>query len=40
MGYVSKEDYRKGIDGVIDFLSGRYREIERTLDRAMRELVR
>jgi excinuclease ABC subunit C len=37
VGYVSKEDYRAGIQGVIDFLSGRYREIERSLDRSMRE---
>ncbi len=37
VGYVSKEDYRRGIDGVIDFLSGRYREIERQLERSMRE---
>jgi excinuclease ABC subunit C len=37
VGYVSREDYRNGIDGVIDFLSGRYREIERSLERAMRE---
>ena len=37
VGYVSKEDYRKGIDGVIDFLSGRYREIERALERSMRQ---
>ncbi|MGA2928297.1 MAG: excinuclease ABC subunit UvrC, partial [Solirubrobacteraceae bacterium] len=37
VGYVSREDYRKGIDGVIAFLSGRYREIERSLERAMRE---
>ena len=29
VGYVSREDYRAGIDGVIAFLSGRYREIER-----------
>jgi excinuclease ABC subunit C len=36
VGYVSKEEYRKGIDGVIDFLSGRYRTIERTLQEAMR----
>jgi excinuclease ABC subunit C len=36
VGYVSREDYRHGIDGVIDFLSGRYREIERQLDRSMR----
>jgi excinuclease ABC subunit C len=37
VGYVSREDYRAGIDGVIDFLSGRYRDIERTLERAMKE---
>jgi excinuclease ABC subunit C len=37
VGYVSKADYRRGIDGVIAFLSGRYREIERHLERAMRE---
>ncbi len=36
VGYVSREDYRRGIDGVVDFLSGRYREIERALERAMR----
>ncbi len=36
VGYVSREDYRAGIDGVIDFLSGRYREIERQLEGAMR----
>jgi excinuclease ABC subunit C len=37
VGYVSREVYRRGIDGVIDFLSGRYREIERSLERSMRE---
>jgi excinuclease ABC subunit C len=37
VGYVSREDYRRGIAGVIDFLSGRYRDIERQLDRSMRE---
>ncbi len=37
VGYVSREDYRRGIDGVIDFLSGRYRDIERGLERAMRD---
>ncbi len=35
VGYVSQEDYRRGIDGVIDFLSGRYREIERELESSM-----
>jgi excinuclease ABC subunit C len=36
VGYVSKEDYRKSIDGVIDFLSGRFRTIERDLQERMR----
>jgi excinuclease ABC subunit C len=35
VGYVTKEQYREGIDGVIAFLSGRYREIERDLERRM-----
>jgi excinuclease ABC subunit C len=36
VGYVSKEDYRKGIDGVIAFLSGRYKEIEQKLEYEMK----
>jgi excinuclease ABC subunit C len=36
VGYVSKEDYRRSIEGVIDFLSGRFREIERDLESRMR----
>ena len=36
VGYVSREDYRKSIDGVIDFLSGRFRTIERDLQARMR----
>jgi excinuclease ABC subunit C len=36
VGYVNREDYRRGIDGVIAFLSGRYREIERELEQSMR----
>jgi excinuclease ABC subunit C len=36
VGYVSRADYRKGIDGVIDFLSGRFAAIERDLDVRMR----
>jgi excinuclease ABC subunit C len=36
VGYVSKDDYRKSIDGVIDFLSGRFRTIERDLEARMR----
>jgi excinuclease ABC subunit C len=37
VGYVSREEYRRGIDGVIDFLSGRYKEIERDLQQAMKQ---
>jgi excinuclease ABC subunit C len=36
VGYVSKEDYRESIDGVIDFLSGRFKTIERDLEARMR----
>jgi excinuclease ABC subunit C len=34
--YVSREQYRRGIDGVVDFLSGRFSAIERDLDERMR----
>ena len=37
VGYMSREDYRRRIDGVIAFLSGRYKEIERGLERSMYE---
>jgi excinuclease ABC subunit C len=36
VGYVSREDYRNSIDGVIDFLSGRFSAIERDLEQRMR----
>jgi excinuclease ABC subunit C len=36
VGYVSREAYRAGIDGVMAFLSGRYRQIERELEFAMK----
>ncbi len=36
VGYVSKRDYRRSIDGVIDFLSGRFKTIERDLEERMR----
>ncbi len=36
VGYVSKQEYRTAIDGVIAFLSGRYKEIEVKLDYEMR----
>ena len=35
--YVSADEYRESIDGVVAFLSGRYREIERDLEARMRE---
>ncbi|MGO9762628.1 MAG: excinuclease ABC subunit UvrC [Solirubrobacteraceae bacterium] len=35
VGYVSKQDYRASIDGVIDFLSGRFAAIERDLEQRM-----
>ncbi|HEX8688735.1 MAG TPA: excinuclease ABC subunit UvrC [Solirubrobacterales bacterium] len=28
VGYVSQEEYRRNIDAIVDFLSGRYRQIE------------
>src|SRR5438309_5604398 len=37
VGYVSKEDYRAIIDGVIEFLSGEVKPIQRELERRMRE---
>ncbi len=36
VGYVDREGYRKAIDGVIAFLSGRYKEIERSLEDEMK----
>jgi excinuclease ABC subunit C len=36
VGYVDRDGYRKAIDGVIAFLSGRYKEIEQNLDFEMR----
>ena len=40
VGYVSKEDYRAIIDGVIEFLSGETRPIQRELERKMQEARR
>jgi excinuclease ABC subunit C len=41
VGYISKEDYRASIDGVIDFLSGRFKaiayELEERMQRAAEE---
>ena len=35
VGFVTKEEYREGIDGVVAFLSGRFRQIERDLEQRM-----
>ncbi len=35
VGYVSQAEYRESIDGVIAFLSGRFRQVERDLERRM-----
>jgi excinuclease ABC subunit C len=40
VGYVSKEDYRKVIDGVVEFLSGEARPIIRQLEERMAEASR
>jgi excinuclease ABC subunit C len=37
VGYISREDYRASIERIVDFLSGRYRRIERDLEREMKE---
>ena len=35
VGYVTRDEYRHSIDGVVAFLSGRYRQIERELEQRM-----
>jgi len=37
VGYIDRDEYRRNIAGIADFLSGRYREIERELQRKMSE---
>jgi excinuclease ABC subunit C len=37
VGYIDREEYRRNIEAVIDFLSGRYRDVERDLERKMAE---
>jgi len=36
VGYVSRAEYRAGINGVIDFLEGRYKDIEAGIEQRMR----
>jgi excinuclease ABC subunit C len=40
VGYISKEEYRANVDTIIDFLSGRYRQIERALDQGMKRAAK
>src|SRR5256714_6263731 len=35
VGYVSRDEYREAIDGVMAFLGGRFKQIERDLERRM-----
>src|SRR6267143_5088321 len=35
VGYVTREEYRRNIDAIIDFLSGRYRQVEKDLSTKM-----
>jgi excinuclease ABC subunit C len=35
VAYISRDDYRPNIDAIVDFLSGRYRQIERELEEGM-----
>ncbi len=37
VGYVTREEYRDAIDGVMSFLSGRYREIEEEIEARMHD---
>ena len=37
VGYIDREEYRRNIEAIIDFLSGRYRDVERDLERKMSE---
>jgi len=37
VGYVSAEEYRRNIDSIVAFLSGRYRQIEQDLETAMHD---
>jgi excinuclease ABC subunit C len=37
VGYVDRDEYMEAINGVVAFLGGRYREIERDIEQRMRE---
>jgi excinuclease ABC subunit C len=40
VGYVDRDEYRRSIDAIAGFLSGRYREVERDLERKMAAAAR
>jgi excinuclease ABC subunit C len=35
VGYVDRDEYRRNVDAIVDFLSGRYRQVEREEERMM-----
>jgi excinuclease ABC subunit C len=35
VGYVTREEYRRNVDAIVDFLSGRYRQVEREVQEKM-----
>ncbi|MEO8092646.1 MAG: excinuclease ABC subunit UvrC, partial [bacterium] len=37
VGYIDREEYRRNIEAIVGFLSGRYRDVERDLERKMSE---
>ncbi|HEY3192072.1 MAG TPA: excinuclease ABC subunit UvrC [Solirubrobacterales bacterium] len=37
VGYIDKDEYRRNIDAIVGFLSGRYKEIARDLEQKMQE---
>jgi excinuclease ABC subunit C len=37
VGYIDREEYRRNIAAIADFLSGRYRDVQRDLERKMAE---
>jgi len=37
VGYIDRDEYRRNIEAIAGFLSGRYRDVERDVERKMRE---
>ncbi|HEX5954905.1 MAG TPA: excinuclease ABC subunit UvrC, partial [Solirubrobacterales bacterium] len=37
VGYIDRDEYRRNIEAIASFLSGRYRDVERDVERKMRE---